>query len=89
MFWFCVFIAVILTAILAVQIYWVFVMQKAQKQYLQEARENGRPTMWDVREVLKEGDRDLAVQLYCEIFSIEDIERARKEVDELGRSLNL
>lgn len=83
-----VVMSVLLTLILAVLVYWVVFMGKAHKQYMQDMQENARPTMWDVREVLKEGDRDLAVQLYCEIFALEDIERARREVDELGRSIN-
>lgn len=81
------FIAFVLTAILVAQIYWVWMFKKAQKQYMSEVKENSRPTMWDVREVLMEGDRDLAVQLYCEVFGISDIERARRDVEEMERGL--
>ncbi len=87
MIWLFAFIAVLLAAILGVQIYWVWMFKKAQKQYQNEMKENSRPTIWDVREVLLEGDRDLAVQLYCEVFGIEDIERARKDVEEMERGL--
>jgi hypothetical protein len=87
MVWLLISATLILAAILGVQLYWVRMFKKAQQQHLQETKENNRPTMWDVREVLKEGDRDMAVQLYCEVFGIEDIEKARKEVDELVRSM--
>lgn len=87
MIWLLSFVVFVLVAILVVQLYWVWMFKKAQQQHLQEMKESSRPTMWDVREVLKGGDRDLAVQLYCEVFGIEDIERARKEVEEIERSM--
>jgi lipopolysaccharide biosynthesis regulator YciM len=87
MFWFAIFISVMLVTLLGLQIYWVLAMRKAQKQYLDQARHE-EPTMWDVREVLLDGDKDLAVQLYCDIFRIQDIERARKEVEEFSRHIN-
>jgi lipopolysaccharide biosynthesis regulator YciM len=87
MIWFAVFISVMLVTLLGLQIYWVLAMRKAQKQYLEQARHE-EPTMWDVREVLLDGDKDLAVQLYCDIFRIQDIERARKEVEEFSRHIN-
>ena len=87
MIWFFVFISVMLVALLGLQIYWVLAMRKAQKQYLEQARHE-EPTMWDVREVLLDGDKDLAVQLYCDIFRMQDIERARKEVEEFSRHID-
>jgi lipopolysaccharide biosynthesis regulator YciM len=87
MIWFFIFISVMLVTLLGLQIYWVLAMRKAQKQYLEQARHE-EPTMWDVREVLLDGDKDLAVQLYCDIFRIQDIERARKEVEEFSRHIN-
>jgi lipopolysaccharide biosynthesis regulator YciM len=87
MIWFAIFISVMLVTLLGLQIYWVLAMRKAQKLYLEQARHE-EPTMWDVREVLLDGDKDLAVQLYCDIFRIQDIERARKEVEEFSRHIN-
>lgn len=87
MLWFAIFISVMVTVLLGLQIYWIIALRKAQKMYLDQTRYQ-EPTMWDVREVLLEGDKDLAVQLYCDIFRIDDIERARKEVDEFARSIN-
>jgi hypothetical protein len=82
-----VFISAVLLGILAVMVYLVWMVRKTQKQYIKELSDNGRPTMWDVRDILLQGDRDLAVQLYCEIFGLDDIERARKDVEEIERNL--
>jgi hypothetical protein len=86
MMWFYIAITALLVCILLVQVYWVWFVSKTQKQLLADQRESA-PTMWDVREVLKEGDKDLAVQLFCQVFNIDDIERARREVEELARSM--
>ncbi len=88
MMWFYIAITVLLVCILLVQVYWVWFVSKTQKQLLADQRESA-PTMWDVREVLKEGDKDLAVQLFCQVFNIDDIERARREVEELARSMKV
>ncbi len=87
MIWFAIFISVVLTVLLGLQIYWIVALRKAQKLYQERTRQE-EPTMWDVREVLREGDKDLAVQLYCDIFAMEDIERARKEVEEFERNMH-
>jgi uncharacterized protein YoxC len=86
MLWFYILISVVAVAILAIQVYWIWMVRKAQRIYLKEIQAHA-PTMFDVREVLLQGDKDLAVKLYCEIFNLEDVERARKEVDELEKSL--
>lgn len=82
--WFYITVVVLLVGIFAVQLYWVWFVQKTQKQLLQEQKES-QPTMWDIREVLKEGDKDLAVQLYCQVFNTNDIEKARREIEELAK----
>ncbi|MBF0123552.1 MAG: hypothetical protein HQL21_09170 [Candidatus Omnitrophica bacterium] len=86
MLWFYILISVIGISILAIQLYWLWMVRKAQKVYLKEMQAQA-PTMFDVREMLLHGDKDMAVKLYCEIFSIEDIERARKDIEELQRSI--
>ncbi len=48
----------------------------------------GRATMYDVRHLLMEGERDLATQLYCEIFHV-SLPRAKKDIEELQRSLKV
>ncbi len=86
MIWFAVFISVMLTVLLGLQIYWIIALRKAQKVYLDQMRYQ-EPTMWDVRDVLLDGDKDLAVQLYCDIFRIDDIDRARKELEQFERNI--
>ncbi len=86
MFWFAIFISVMLTLLLGLQIYWIVTLRKAQKMYLDQIRHE-EPTLWDVREVLLEGDKDLAVQLYCDIFKISDIDLARKELEQFERNI--
>ncbi len=48
----------------------------------------GRATMFDVRHLLMEGEKDLAIQLYCEIFQTTPA-RAKKDIEELERSLKV
>ncbi|MDE1920499.1 MAG: hypothetical protein KGJ09_01775 [Candidatus Omnitrophica bacterium] len=48
----------------------------------------GRGTMFDVRHLLMEGEKELAIQLYCEIFQTTPL-KAKKDVEELERSLKV
>lgn len=48
----------------------------------------GKPTMFDVRHMLMEGEKDLAIQFYCEIFNTTP-NKAKKDVEELQRSLKV
>jgi len=48
----------------------------------------GKGTMYDVRHLLMEGEKDLAIQLYCEIFHITP-NKAKKDIAELERSLKV
>ena len=50
--------------------------------------QKGKVTMFDVRHMLMEGKKDLAIQLYCEIFGV-TIPKAKKDVEELQRSLRV
>ena len=47
-----------------------------------------KPTMFDVRRLLKEGQRDAAIRCYAQIFKVSSA-RARKDVDQLERSLKV
>jgi hypothetical protein len=82
--WFYITVVALLSILVASQFFWIWYVIKTQKEH---HRMHDAPTMWDVRNVLMNGDKDLAVQLYCEVFDIDDIDRARKEVDELERSI--
>jgi hypothetical protein len=46
----------------------------------------GRPTMFHVRDLLLKQEKDMAIQMYCEIFRVGKKE-AKKAVDELERSI--
>jgi len=48
----------------------------------------GRATMFDVRHLLMEGEKELAIQVYCEIFQTTPI-KAKRDVEELERSLKV
>jgi hypothetical protein len=48
----------------------------------------GRATMFDVRHLLMEGEKELAIQVYSEIFQTTPI-KAKKDVEELERSLKV
>ncbi len=50
--------------------------------------QKGKATMFDVRNLLMEGKKDLAIQLYCEIFNTFP-NKAKKDVEELERSLRV
>ncbi len=49
---------------------------------------NGKPTMFDVRHMLMEGEKDLAIQYYCAIFNTTP-SKAKLDVEELQRSLKV
>jgi hypothetical protein len=63
-------------------------------RFLNDARrrgklpKKGRATMFDVRHLLMEGEKELATQIYCEIFSV-NLTKAKKDVEELQRSLKV
>ena len=48
----------------------------------------GRATMFDVRHLLMEGEKELAIQVYCEIFQTTPL-KAKKDIEELERSLKV
>ncbi len=48
----------------------------------------GRATMFDVRHLLMEGKKELAIQVYCEIFQTTPI-KAKKDIEDLERSLKV
>ncbi len=48
----------------------------------------GKATMFDVRYLLMEGEKDLAIRLYCEIFNTTPV-KAKRDIEELERSLKV
>lgn len=63
---------------------WIFVDARRRGKLPQR----GKATMFDVRHLLMEGEKELAVQVYCEIFQTTPI-KARKDVEDLERSLKV
>ena len=47
-----------------------------------------RATMFDVRHLLMEGEKEKAIQVYCEIFQITPA-KGKKDVEDLERSLKV
>ena len=47
-----------------------------------------KATMFDVRHLLMEGEKELAIRIYSDIFSV-SLLKARKDVEELQRSLKV
>ena len=47
-----------------------------------------KATMFDVRHLLMEGEKELATRIYSDIFSV-SLVKARKDVEELQRSLKV
>ncbi len=81
-------------AILIVLVCFLVLVNIYKVRLLNEARQRGKlpqkgkATMFDVRHLLMEGEKDLAVQLYCEIFNV-TLSKAKKDVEELQRSLKV
>ncbi len=65
--------------------YWIWVMNRTYRQGKIPER---KPTMFDVRRLLQEGDRESAIRLYVQIFKI-SAKQARKDVEELERNLKV
>jgi hypothetical protein len=47
-----------------------------------------KATMFDVRHLLMEGERDKAIRVYCELFNTIPT-KAKKDIEELERSLKV
>lgn len=60
---------------------------KAENFHQKKPRPNPRkPTMFQVRELIIKGKKDMAIKVYCQIFSVKR-EDAQIAVDELERSI--
>ena len=65
--------------------YWVWVVNRTNRQ---GKLSKHKPTMFDVRRLLREGEKDAAIRLYVQIFKA-PLKQACKDVEELERSLNV
>lgn len=86
MIFFYIIIVASIVAVIGVQLYWIAMINRQRKE-LQEVNQE-QITMFDVRELLMEGEHELAVRVYKDLFNVND-EQAEKEVAELERSMNL
>ena len=78
---------IVLVAILVLfNTYRIWFLIKARRRG--KLPQRGKATMFDVRHLLMEGEKELAIQLYCEIFQTTPI-KAKKDVEELERSLKV
>lgn len=65
--------------------YWIWINNKVPRK---AKTRRGQATMFDVRRLLQEGDRDAAVRLYIQIFKV-SIKQARKDIEDLERNLKV
>ncbi len=68
--------------------YWLIVMKAAPGFLLKKKIPQRKPTMFDVRRLLQEGNREEAVKVYTQIFKVSQ-KKARKDIQELERNLNV
>ena len=77
---------VLVLSLVAFYVYQVWFLTDARRRGKLPPR--GRATMFDVRHLLMEGEKDLAIQVYCEIFPTTPL-KAKKDVEDLERSLKV
>ena len=85
---------VVLYSILIVLVCMLVIFNAYRVWFLVDARrrgklpKTGKATMFDVRHLLMEGEKELAIQVYCEIFQTTPL-KAKKDIEELERSLKV
>lgn len=77
---------VFVCALVSLNVYRVWSLIHARRSGKLPAK--GRATMFDVRHLLMEGEKELAIQVYCEIFQTTPL-KAKKDVEDLERSLKV
>ena len=66
--------------------YWLWVMNNRANRPGKTPQRHA--TMFDVRRLLQEGDRDSATKLYIQIFKVSP-KQARKDIEDLERNLKV
>ena len=79
-----VIVTVMCFAVLAF-LYWLWAFRPVRPK---ENPSSQKPTMFDVRRLLKEGKKEDAVGVYAKLFKV-SAKQARKDVEELERSLEV
>lgn len=80
-----IMLVVLLSGILIISLRRYFMVSKARKE---GNLPKGNLTMFDVRQLLMEGKKEMAIEVYCAIFKISAV-KAKKDVEELQRSLKV
>jgi len=79
-------VIVLTVALVAFNAYRLYLVDAARRRGKLPLK--GKATMFDIRHLLMEGEKDLAIQLYCEIFNV-NVAKAKNDVEELQRSLKV
>ena len=64
--------------------YWIWSINQARRRGFYP--QGGRPTMFDVRRLILKGEKELAVQVYREIFK-SSYREAQRAIEDLERSI--
>ena len=84
MIWLISFIILSLCFCILMQTYWIWFINQARRKGLYPQR--GKATMFDVRRLIIEGEKNLAIRIFAEIFKTSHKE-AKKGVEELEKSI--
>lgn len=79
-------LVILVAALIFVNMYRFWFVNEARRRG--KLPPKGKATMFNVRHLLMEGEKDLAIQLYCEIFNT-SFPKAKRDVEELERSLKV
>jgi hypothetical protein len=82
------FLSIVVTAVCFLVLcgtYWIWAVNRTHRQGKVPQR---TPTMFDVRRLLQEGDRETAIRMYVQIFKV-PLKQARRDVEELERNLKV
>ena len=63
---------------------WIWSMNRARRKGLYP--EKGKATLFDVRKLLVNGEKDMAIVVYCEIFKVSRRE-AKKAIEQLEKNI--
>ena len=84
MSYFSVFVILAICFLIFSQTYWIWTMNQMRRQG--KLPEKGKATMFDVRRLLQEGEKEAALRLYCEIFKVQR-KKALKDIEQFQRSI--
>lgn len=78
------FVVTLLCVSLFIKVYWIWYLRSLRRPG--DYSRKGKGTLFDVRQLLRNGEKEAAVRLYAEIYKTNS-EEARKSVAELEKSL--